>query len=261
MICFLRQSKKGAYRFALISVIMIGSMLYIRGPLFERLGYNGVERLESLGVPIQQVAYILSSDGSVASEDMEVFNRIMDTESWKEVYRPFLVDVTKWDSEFDYIYLNSHAGEFLKAYLHVILKNPVKAFKGHALITLGFWDATRQTVDGYVCYQMWNGLPYENQDKMLEMFGVSLKEGYIPRAYLSAALFGWLLLVMTMIGVTRHKRGSFIATIPTIGVWLTLFLATPIAFSMRYLFVAVLTLPIGFIIMLQPCSFQNKKDS
>ena len=249
---FWRKDRKLAYKVGEIFLIITCCLLILRGPIYDHYGLNNDDKVESFGIPLQQVGYILSSDGNISEEDKAFLNNIIPLEKWKEVYCPLIVDRVKWDPEFNLSYLNEHSGEFLKLYVRVVAQNPIKAVKGYGLGTVGFWDPTKQARDAYLCNFMWPSLPFEMKDLVGEKLGVSLLKYYEPEYLFSSALFGWILLALTVLGISRHKDGGYIATIPSLGLWLTLLVATPIAFSLRYMFPLVLTIPVAYVTMIRP---------
>ena len=249
---FWRKNREIASKVGEVFLILISCLLILRGPIYNHFGLNSDDKVESLGIPLQQVGYILSSDGDISEEDKAFLNNILPLEKWNEVYCPMIVDPVKWDSEFNLLFLNEHSDEFLKLYIRAVLRNPIEAIKGYGLETVGFWDPTKQTRDAYLCNFMWPTLPFEMKDLVGTKFGVSLLKYYEPEYLFSSALFGWILLAFTILGISRHKDGGYIATIPSLGLWLTLLVATPIAFSLRYMFPLVLTIPVAYVTMIRP---------
>ena len=145
-------------------LLLVCGLLILRGPIYNHYGLNSDDKVESFGIPLQQVGYILSSDGNISEEDKAFLNNIIPLEKWKQVYCPLIVDRVKWDPEFNVSYLNEHSGEFLKLYLRVAIQNPIRAVKGYGLETVGFWDPTKQTSDAYLCNFMWPSLPFEMKE-------------------------------------------------------------------------------------------------
>ena len=234
----------------LLSTILV--IAFIRFPLFDRLGWNNDEKVESLGIPLQQVGYILNSSDEVTDRQLAFLGEIMPVETWKEEYQPMIVDNIKWSKDFNLGFLNVQWGTFLQVYGELVLKNPVDAFRGYALATVGFWDPARQENVAYVNTFMWKGLPWEMKDIPEEQWGISLKPVYDSHIHFSSALYGWVILFFTAVGMSiQRKRRVLIPVIPVLGVWLTLLLATPVAFSLRYLFPAVLVVPLAFVLMVR----------
>lgn len=252
---YMRKSRKIAGKLGIMMLALIAAVFLIRIPLFNRMGWNVEEKVESLGIPMQQVGYIMNTAETMTDRQTAFLNEIMPVEKWKKTYCPLIVDPVKWDSEFNLGFFNTHVKSFLQVYEELVLENPVAAFKGYALATVGFWDPTRQTGTAYVCNFMWNGVPWEMKDIPEERLGFSLKALYNTKIRPSSALYGWLILFFTVIGISTHGRKEiFIPMIPVMGIWLTLLLAVPVAFSLRYFFPAVLVVPMAFVLSLIPGS-------
>ena len=80
-ICY-RKSSKIFLATNIISLIVI---ILIQGPLYNVLNIKTPSE-ESLGIPIQQVAYTLSVDGEIKEEDKEFLDHILPIEDWKDSY-------------------------------------------------------------------------------------------------------------------------------------------------------------------------------
>ena len=247
-LCLLHFNRPAGRHFGLLSLALLLPLCTLRGAIS-----SSAESVESLGIPLQQVGYVLDQGGEIAEEDLAFLSRILPVERWKEVYRPLVVDVVKWDEAFDNTFFREHTGEFLRVWLRIVGKNFPAAVKGYALATVGFWDPTRQMTHGYVCNFMWEGedLPLM-RDLPEEWTGFSLRGIYDGLPLFSAALFAWAVLILTVLGTIRHGRPSFLAAVPGLGIWLTVLVATPIAFSLRYLFPMVLLVPAALAVFFEP---------
>ena len=257
---FIRKDRSFVIRTGLLLLSVIAAAFLIRGPLYNKMGWNVDEKVESMGIPLQQVGYILNSTDSLTDRQSKFLNEILPVERWKKTYCPLIVDPVKLDEEFDSGFFSLHAKDFLQVYTELVRKNPAEAVKGYALTTVGFWDPTRQTGTAYVCNFMWNGLKWEMKDIPEENLGISLKPVYSTHIRPSSALYGWLILFFITVGicVQREKR-ILIPMIPVLGIWLTLLAAVPVAFSLRYFFPAVLVVPMAFVLMVFPGMNEDKR--
>ncbi len=131
--------KKTAFKIGGTSAVLIIIAVVVQGPVYDSCGYNVDRSRESLGLPLQQVAYIVATDGVFSEEDVEVINTIMPLENWKVLYCLEVLDTIKFDPSFNKKYLENNTGEFFRMYLHMVCQNPVKAGKAYLLATMGFW--------------------------------------------------------------------------------------------------------------------------
>ena len=82
-----------------------------------------------------------------------------------------------------------------------------------------------------------------------------------PRDYISAALWAWLLLLCVCICIQKRYFTGLIAVLPTLGVWLSIMVATPLSFSFRYVYSLFLCAPLYLIVSLRACREAAKKGA
>ncbi len=250
----LRQ-RKTAVRIGTASFIILLISAIIQGPVYGRCGYNINKTTESLGIPLQQTAYIVSTDGVVTQEDEEVLTELMPMERWKELYNPIVADTIKFSPEFNRQYLEENGSEFMKTYFHLVVQNPVKAVKAYLLSTMGFWDIFESSSTAYICNMHFGNVEYFMSDYFDYYLHISFRNLVEPKNYLSAALFVWLLLGTVFTCLARHNKKGLIVLMPTLGIWLTIMAAVPVAFSFRYTYALFLCTPLYLIVSIK--SFQN----
>lgn len=100
---------------------------------------------------------------------------------------------------------------------------------------------------------------YTQGDLLLQAFGQSLRDRLAPRIYLTAGLFAWIMIIGVMLlGATMRRRlGGAVLFSPVVLLWLTLLIATPLAFSVRYFFVAVFLVSV---FALMPCILAKRQQ-
>lgn len=234
-------------KIGIATAVMILACLIVQHPVFNAMGLNVDTVVESVGIPVQQTAYIIATDGNIDSKDREFLAQIMPEENWKSIYNPLDVDFIKFDGSFDREFLSDNFGKYMGVYLRLCLKNPVKAVKAYLLATLDFWDVWETSGVAYVCGDCggWTGV-YQG-DYFGYYTGVSFKDLVTPKHYISAAVWAWIMLftVVRLLGDERKK--NIWSVMPSLGVWLTIMVAVPIAFSFRYVFAVFLCMPICLI--------------
>ena len=200
--------------------------------------------VENLGVPLQQLGYTIKQDGEFSDEDREYLYTLMPDHVWGYAYRPCLVDTIKWNPYFDTQFLMETKGEFFSVWLRGLIKNPGKYIDGYLLATHGFWKPFVQNLYGYMDVQMHRN-PYGIgfMDIFGKIFGFSLME--ILKDYpviMGSGTLLWLCLFgMTLIWM--RKREGIAAYLPAMLNWATVMIATPVAFSLRYVYIFAIGLP------------------
>lgn len=248
-LCVLK--KKAAFRkIGISSIVVVVVCLIIQHPVFDSMGYNIDTVVESAAIPLQQTAYIISTDGHVDEESMVVMDTIMPMDKWRETYNPVNVDVIKFAPEFDREYFAENFGDFFKAYLRLCIKNPVKAVKAYLLATVDFWDVWESSGVAYISYECGAYTGIFQGDYFAYYTKIPFGELMLPNHYLSPAIFVWIMLfaIFKILGA-KNKR-YVLPVIPALGVWITVMIAVPLAFSFRYVFAVFLCLPIYLVAMI-----------
>lgn len=227
--------------FAMLLVIIV-----VQGPVYSRLGVDGSSTVESLGVPIQQVARVIAYDGELSPEAEEVFYSIMPRETWKAAYRPLLVDSVKWNPSFNASALSEDKLGFVRAYLDTGLRNPQLYLEGFLMSNAGFWDPLMGANENvaYVQLDMWSGSTVSQVDVIESLTGVSLRSLLQPHGYFSCALFALIMLASLAVLAVNRQWQWVCALVPMLLLWGTLIIASPIAYSLRYCYALVLAIPL-----------------
>lgn len=253
----LKKRRVIAKKIGMLSIIVIAASWIVQGPVFDKAGYNIDRAVESFGVPIQQTAYILATDGNVSSEELEVLNEIMPLENWKALYNPVVVDTIKFDPSFNKDYFENNTGDFVKVYISLVMKNPVKAVKAYLLETMGFWNVFESSSTAYICNFHFGNVEYFMSDYFEYHFGISFRNLVEPKNYISSAVFVWMMLATVCVCLAKRYYVGILPVLPTAGLWLSIMVATPVAFSFRYVYAVFLCIPLYWMICVKAI---RKKD-
>ena len=99
---------------------------------------------------------------------------------------------------------------------------------------------------------MWQGLDYEQRDALAEATGFSLSALVGNPVLVSSAIFCWVTLLCAAICLARRHPVRVIPLLPGLFIWATILVATPLAFSLRYVFPLVLVMPLAVVTSLVP---------
>lgn len=246
-----RKSLKELKLFFIPTVITLVICYIIQGPVFSKLHLNG-PFVENLGVLQQQVAYVEYIGGEITPEQAEFLNQVCPLDTMKAYYRPFDVDVIKWCEQYDNKFLEANKVEFLKVWVGMLKNNPKLYVDAYLYSTLGYWNPYKQLDISYVNPEMWDDLKTVDrywQRDILEDMGISSKrESLIPETLVSSAAFLFITLILFVLSINKKDK-SFTAFVPALGTYLTVFIATPLAFALRYVYIVVLTLPIFIVLV------------
>ena len=235
--------------FLIAAAALIITTGVVQDSVFNRLGFNPDQALETYGIPIQQVCSVIANGGNVTPAEHAVFDRIVKPEIIDVYFSPNGVDTVKqYLDDQAKAYLSDNQGAFLKTWLGVVLRNPGLATKAYLLTTLGFWDPVRGTQDGYMMQGLAPGAKWYDlvqRDVIFDHTGISVGGVLAPRYYFSAALFCWIALFCLSVLIMRRKFLLLVPFVPMLALWGTVMFTTPLAFSLRYVFAFVPFVPLA----------------
>lgn len=208
------------------------------------------EFVESVGVPIQQMGAVIYYDGNMSEADEEYAYGLMLQWWWKQTYRPCIVDTIKWNYFFGGEYIEQTKTEFIKTWISMGVKNPVTYVRAYLMETHGFWKWEAKDRNGYIEFQpeIANGTNCHGirmRDAFKQLFGFSIAEPLKNlKATISSGTLLWVTAALMFMCIIKRRRGAWIAYVPALANWLCIMIAAPVAYSMRYVFIFVIGLPV-----------------
>ena len=233
-------------KFLIWNIIFISFTIIIQGPVYSILGLKE-SFVESIAISMQQIGAVVSYDGNY---NQEYISKIWNIEEIKEKYTPALADTMKWYmNDFNLDYLNSTKISFIKNWMKIVIKNPKIVIDAFLLENLGFWHLTYQDSFSYIQVGVWeNDYNVERNDILYEKTHISIDQYVVPKKYISAGLLFWIVMLSALICFRMMNIMKVLPYIPVIGLWLTIMIATPVAFSLRYVYILVLLIPLLFVL-------------
>ena len=206
---------------------------------------------ETVGIPIQQISAVVTNAGNISENEAEFINRILPVDKIKSSYDPYLVDRIKFNEKFDWEYLNANKKEFLKIWTGLLVKNLPVYIEAYGKATCGLWAVKK----GYI--ERPDSLNYGFGRDFTDSYGIHVKT-VLPEGMdnkLSDLMYRftdvtpgegqllWIVLLLSIVFMLLNANRYFIIFAPVIGGYITLFLATPGAYSWRYIYYAALLVP------------------
>lgn len=237
--------RKQMLRAFVVFLCFIGIYFVITGPVYTKLGIES-EFVESLGIPLQQLGYTIANDGDLTPAEEEFLFTILPEKNWKKNYRPCIVDTIKWDQEFNAAYLEENKLTFIKVWASVLTRNFGNYINAYCLETFGFWKPLVQNSYGYVdTYISDNELSIVPTDMFAQIFGISIQENLASfRPMVGSGTLLWCFLICLYLCIMQFRK-SWLILVPAFANWLVILIATPVAFSLRYVYIFALGLPLG----------------
>ncbi len=253
IILFIVFRKQLLKKFMCTTIITIILCCIIQGPVFNKLNIN-TEFEENIGVFLQQISYVVAKDGSMTEEQKKYIDSIIPIKVIKKAYTPCITDSIKWNSQFNSSVITSNKSKFFTVWFKLFLLNPDKYTKAYLLNSIGFWDVKKAIYKGYINHMMWpdriyDYLPkYEQKDYIQQLTNKSIRIILTPHLFISSAIFLVITLLGFIITLYRKKYKNLLIYCPLIATWITIMIATPLAFSLRYVYILVLALPLSILI-------------
>lgn len=224
-----------------IPAIAIAASLLITGPIYNSLGISPNEKVEGLGIPLNQMARVVAYDGDTTESDKEYMSSLLPLEQYQEVYAPTCTDPLKWNAQFNPKPLTD---DFWPHWLSMLVKNPRVYFEAWEMQTFGYWTVNHPSV---VFHQgnISGGVPRTADDprevpslgiEPKNLLGNDLACSILPYDNYSIPIgwLTWLLLFVSMVFALAKKAKWILPLIPSLALILSLLIASPIWYWERY---------------------------
>ncbi len=240
-------------KFEISGAIFLFIILIIQGPVYSCFKLNGSTFVEASAIPFQQIAYTIRSNENISREKLAFIENVIPLEILNNVYIPTNFDTIKFNKNFNTYTFSENKKEFLKVWFQLFPKNISNYTKAYLLQTLGFWDYFRASDTAYIQNTIWeNEYGLTGTNIIEDITGISLKNILEPKIIFSSAFFVWITLLSFAITFTKRKYKFIIFYLPSLLLWGSIMIGTPIAFSLRYVYVLVLFIPFNVIIPMLP---------
>lgn len=224
----------------LCSLIAVAVTVAVTGPLYAAAGVRPTPRAESVGVMLNQMARVAATDGAMTEDDQAYMDSLLPLELYPEAYRPCLTDNLKAHDRFDADALEEG---FFAHWLSMLWQNPRAYFEAWELQTCGFWTINQkavlesnENVTGGLPRNLKPlgneaGIHYENKlgSDELRAALLPLDEWAVP-----AGIINWGIAYLAVCLALLGRKRWLVALVPSLGLVLTLLLATPAFYWPRY---------------------------
>lgn len=247
MLFLLRKHKKTLL--VLMAVVLIFCWLLLN-PVLSLLGVKETNLVEAFGVPMQQVARVITEGRELTGEEIHLLEEIFWLDKVPEMYNPLTVDPIKFETfRYDQVpYIQANAGAYLNLYLKLGLRYPGDYLKAWVDETKGYWNG------GYFFWiytKEMDSNPYGiantvDSNTIQKLFAAAfryLEKPAFLQPLVSIGLHVWALVTCTLINALK-KRQEFLLGIPLLVLVAGLWLGTPVYSEFRYAYPVILSMPL-----------------
>lgn len=231
-------------------------VLFVKYPVMQVYDIKQADFVESLSVPIQQIARVVALNEGMSESQIVFVENIMDVTKVAEAYQPDVSDSIKnlvRESGADY--LESHKGEFFKNWFFIGLSHPKTYFDAFVAQTVGFWypDVSYQAGLADGIYPNEFGLrwqPVLRGNAVIKIREILFKlHDLIPLYGLlwSIGFMLWTLIFTIALGIRNERSANVLIGLPVLFLMLTLIAATPVSTEFRYAYALFFGMPIYLI--------------
>ena len=256
-VCFLLSYGKSYKKISLIFIGVIVTTFILKQPVLDALHVTQPDMVESLSIPIQQIARVIAEENEITDEQKELLNQVIDVEKIPETYNNRLSDPIKEliRAKDNQEYIQSHIPDFIKLYVQLGLRYPHLYIESWIDQTRGYWNA------GYD-YWKWANEISENTfgiettiksdfvHRIFTYYFYMWKEFPILELFMSIGLCTWLVLISTYVAIMRKNRISLFISILFLSILFSLLIATPVWAEFRYAYALFCGIPFIIVVSL-----------
>ena len=233
----------------LLAVLALGWAM--KGPALSAMGVTQPDLVESLSVPVQQVARVIVDGCQLTAEEEALISRVVDIEEVPELYRSHISDNIKNEIRSkDNAYFEANAGQYLKLWLQLLVKYPGEFVKAWVDQTKGYWGGGYQNwMYGNFINENDMGIAMVKQSNILfrlyTMYFTFSKHVVFFEPLHSIGLHVWILVIAAFVSLF-HRKKEWILAVPLLAIVLTLMVATPVSGEFRYAYGIFTAFPVVF---------------
>lgn len=236
-----------------VNLVILAAVFLIKGPVMDAFGVLQPDTVESLSLPIQQVARVIADGHEPSPQDLALLEQIMDVSKIPEEYDPHCSDnmkrlIRKGNPQ----YLAGHPAEYASLWFRLLTQYPGSYYQAFVDQTWGYWypEGEYPVIFNEIIPE--NEFQLEANPLFSGPFYIKFKEilfklhTIIP---LYAALFHmgtlfWVTLACAGLCIVKGNYKCLTVYIPAAALTATLMLATPLYAELRYAYCLLFSMPL-----------------
>ncbi|MCR4991207.1 MAG: DUF6020 family protein [Lachnospiraceae bacterium] len=230
-------------------------VLAFRFPIMNAFNVEQPDLVESLSIPVQQVASVIVNGGTVDEDSMYEIQKVVDLTYIDKLYDPTFADnIKELVRAGDQDYLRNNKLKFFKIYLKLGLRNPAEYLKAYVMQTYGYYYPDREynvaDAEGVVSSSLeFQTTPLIGGPLVIKSKEIFNKLGNMIPLYsviwCMGAMF-WVLLTGMAAAIIKGKKTVCVYYLPYLLLVLTILVATPVAAEFRYAYFLMFSIPLLF---------------
>lgn len=244
--------KKVRVRFFAINAAVIFIYLSFVSFVVPSLGIDKGKKTEALGIPLNQICRVVADNGNY-DEEKEYINSILSIDEIKKSYDAASVDSIKFNENFNIDVINDDIGGFFSVWFKLLIKNPGSYFKAYFSNTEMLWNPLYESgvIEDNHLSPVFNNEPRPLLGRLAELYKqiheILQYSDYTAFLHVLWNPACYLILSFIIVPVLKEKSKNFKSVwifLPIWILWISLMLATPVAYAGRYLSSIFFCMPI-----------------
>ncbi len=254
LLCYIiKRFRDNAMKYMVRSLIVI-TCIYIGITKFVYpILHIGNDVIESYGIFVNQMARVVVYEGNLDEKDKKYLNKLLPYEKYSECYAPCLIDDIKWSGYFNPKPLKK---KFFKHWFKIGIKNPRLYIESWIMETYGFWvfncdellyhdSNIMMGVPQNVFPGFEENLKTRNISSEILLGNENLKNIFNVRSKtIPIGMITWILLLLICVLIIKKEYRVMLVLVPSIGLMITLIVASPICYWPRYALAIQYLLPL-----------------
>lgn len=238
---------------SLVLVVCLIVCFIITGPVYKTLGVIAIDPVEYLSVPLQQISRVIVDGGKISDSDYSLLSEVINPSLIPSAYYSRISDNiknlirTSGNQEF----ISDNKASFLLLWLRLLKDNPGSYINAYVDLSNGFWYP-EQTGIPFVTSMDPNayGLSVTSLlptavTNVLRMWTYSNNQQSFLGPVFSCGGYVWAFLFLFIYSLSK-KGKAYVTFLPSLFLWITLLLTTPVYCDIRYLYAIIVCLPLLF---------------
>lgn len=243
--------KKAKVMFPAMAGILLTAII-IKYPVMNSAHVIQPDLIESLSIPTQQIAAVICNDRELTKQQLDLIENVVDLTYIKDLYNPTYADNMKeLVRAGDQTYLSAHKDEFLKLWIQLGLTYPGDYLRAYISQTYGYWypDSFYLVAEAEGVSATSLGVshtPLIRGPLVVKGKEISIKLGSMLPIYSllwSMGVAFWILIFCIGNAFIRKEKAKLVYYLPSLALYLTVLIATPVATEFRYVYFMVFSLP------------------
>lgn len=257
---FLLVLRKDHKKLLIVMFAVLVTGWVMKGPVLSAMHVTDPDLVESLSIPVQQVARVITDGCELTQEETELLENVVDIEEVPKLYNSGISDNIKNEIRSkDNAYFEENIGQYLKLWLQLLVRYPGEYVKAWIDQTKGYWGGGYPNwIYGEFINENDMGIAMSERSNILfrlfKMYSTFSRNVIFFEPLHSIGLHVWVLAIVCFLNLVK-KRREWLLAVPLLAMVLTLMVATPVYAEFRYAYAIFTACP-----LVVPVSLYGERD-